>query len=275
MPMGINIRLYNVKVSYNALPSITFRYLYMTEIAQLIATIKRELKAQGLTYQDVARGLSLSEASVKRLFSSERLTVERLAQISQLLGFTLAELLQESSALAPRLSMLTEDQEARLVSNSRLLLVAVCAFNRWTLADIVAAYRISKAECLKQLLVLDRMGVIALLPGDRIRLGIARDFDWLPNGPIRHFFRREGLSDFLAGPFNQAHETLEFVHGMLTDSALAQLQLELRRLRSKFAALHEESASAPLNQRRGTGLLLASQEWEPAAFRQLRRPPVA
>jgi transcriptional regulator with XRE-family HTH domain len=65
----------------------------MTEIAQLITTIKRELKAQGLTYQDVARGLSLSEASVKRLFSSERLTVERLAQISQFLGFTLAELL--------------------------------------------------------------------------------------------------------------------------------------------------------------------------------------
>jgi transcriptional regulator with XRE-family HTH domain len=247
----------------------------MTEIAQLISTVKRELKAQGLTYQDVARGLSLSEASVKRLFSSERLTVERLAQISQFLGFTLAELLQESSSLTPRLSMLTEDQEARLVSNSRLLLVAVCAFNRWTVENIVTAYQIGTAECLKQLLALDRMGVIALMPGNRIRLCIARDFDWLPNGPIRRFFRREGLNDFLAGPFNQVHETLEFVHGMLTEAALAQLQLELRRLRNKFATLHEESAAAPLNQRRGTGLLLASQEWEPAAFRQLRRRPAA
>jgi hypothetical protein len=155
------------------------------------------------------------------------------------------------------------------------LLVAVCAFNRWTLDDIVAAYKIGTAECLKQLLTLDRMGVIALMPGNRIRLCIARDFDWLPDGPIRSFFRRESLNDFLAGPFNRTHETLEFVHGMLTDAALAQLQLELRRLRSKFAALHEESAAAPLNQRRGTGLLLANQEWEPAAFRQLRRRPAA
>lgn len=246
----------------------------MTEIAQLVATIKRELKAQGMTYHDVARALSLSEPSVKRLFSSERFTVERLVQISQFLGFTLSEILQESSSSVPQVSTLTENQEAQLVSNSKLLLVAVCAFNHWSVSDIVASYQMSKAECLKRLLVLDRMGVIALLPGDRIRLRIARDFDWLPSGPIRQFFRREGLTDFLAGRFDQPNETLEFTHGMLTEAALSQLQLELRRLRSKFAALHKECASAPLNQRRGTGLLLASQEWEPTAFQQLRRAPV-
>ena len=212
---------------------------------------------------------------MKRLFSSERFTVERLVQISQFLGFTLSEILQESSFSVPQLSTLTESQEAQLVSNGKLLLVAVCAFNHWSVADIVVSYQMSKAECLKRLLVLDRMGVIALLPGDRIGLCIARDFDWLPNGPIRQFFRREGLSDFLAGRFDQPNETLEFTHGMLTEAAFAQLQLELRRLRSKFAALHKESSTAPLNQRRGTGLLLASQEWEPTAFQQLRRSPIA
>ena len=66
------------------------------EIAHVIDTVKRQLKAQGKTYQDVARHLKLSEASVKRLFSSERFTVERLAEISGFLGFTLAELLPES-----------------------------------------------------------------------------------------------------------------------------------------------------------------------------------
>ena len=64
--------------------------------------------------------------------------------------------------------------------------------------------------------MLDRTGVIALFPGDRIRLCIAQNFDWLPNGPIRQFFRREGLSDFLAGRFDQPSETLAFTHGMLT-----------------------------------------------------------
>jgi hypothetical protein len=42
-------------------------------------------------------------------------------------------------------------------------------------------------------------------------------------------------------------------------------------LRSRFAQLHDESLTAPLAQRRGTGLLLALREWEPAGFACLRR----
>ena len=38
----------------------------MTETEQLVATVKRQLKRQRLTYHDVAKALRLSEASVKR-----------------------------------------------------------------------------------------------------------------------------------------------------------------------------------------------------------------
>ena len=209
----------------------------MPELAQLVVTIKRQLKRQGLRYRDVAGALDLSEPSVKRMFSSERFTVERLAQISALLGFTMAELLQVSAASAEQVHTLSEAQETQLVSDTSLLLVAVCALNHWSLDEMVAAYRMSRAECLKRLLVLDRMGIIALLPGDRVRLRVARDFDWLPRGPIRTYFVDQGLPDFLGSDFDQAGTSLEFTHGMLTGPALAEFQLELRRLRAKFAAL--------------------------------------
>lgn len=58
---------------------------------------------------------------------------------------------------------------------------------------------------------------------------------------------------------------------MLTESAPARMQAELRRLRQKFTELHEESLAAPLAKRRGGGLLLAMGEWEPAGFTKLRR----
>ena len=245
----------------------------MSEQAQLVATIKRQLKSQGFTYRDVAERLKLSEPSVKRLFSSERLTVDRLSHISAMLGYTMAELLQESAGAAARLRTLTEAQEAQLVADMKLLLVAVCAFNHWSPHDIVAAYRLTTPDCLKHLLALDRMGVIELLPGDRIRLRVARDFDWLPDGPIRRFFVGQGLSDFLDGGFNQPGQTLDFAHGMLTGPAEAEFLVELRRLRARLAALHTESATAPLSQRRGTGVLLAMREWEPRAFSAMRRDP--
>jgi transcriptional regulator with XRE-family HTH domain len=243
----------------------------MSEVTQLLTTIKRQLKVQGKTYRDVAGALGLSEASVKRLLTSDSFGVDRLVEISNLLGFTLAELAQEAALTGTRLHTLSEAQEKELVSDTKLLLVAVCALNHWTLADMLAVYRLTEAECVQKLLHLDRLHLIALMPGNRIRLNVARDFDWLPDGPIRSYFRTQGLADFLDGTFDRPDETLAFTHGMLTESALAAMQVELRRLRARFAELHEESLAAPLPKRRGSGLLLALREWEPAGFTALRR----
>jgi hypothetical protein len=109
------------------------------------------------------------------------------------------------------------------------------------------------------------------MPGNRIRLNVARDFDWLPDGPIRQYFRTQGLHEFIDSGFDGQEASLAFTHGMLTDSAIATLQTELRRVRARFAELHEESLASPLPKRRGSGLLLALREWEPAAFTALRR----
>jgi len=243
----------------------------MTEATQLISTIKKQLKRQGLTYRDVARALKLSEPSVKRLFASERFTVDRLVQVSNLLGYTLAELSKEAQAGQPRLSTLTEKQEREVVSDPKLLVVAVSALNHWTLDEIVAFYRVSHAECIKLLLRLDKLRIIDLLPGNRIRINVARDFDWLPHGPIRQYFQGRGLGDFLKSNFSDENESMTFVHGMYTEQAQAQIQDELRRLRQKFAELHEASLSTPLEKRSGVGLLLAMRKWEPTDFAKLRR----
>ena len=40
----------------------------MGQVTPLLNTLKRELKAQGLTYTEVAEQLNLSESSIKRLF---------------------------------------------------------------------------------------------------------------------------------------------------------------------------------------------------------------
>lgn len=243
----------------------------MTEIARLIATIKHELKSQGFTYKAVAETLGLSEASVKRLFSSNRLTVDRLAELGRMLGYTLAELTQASQAASATLRSLTHAQEIKLVADPKLLLTAVCLLNHWTLAEIVARYRLTAAECLHRALVLDRMGLVEVLPGNRVRLKISREFDWRPDGAIREFFVSKGQHEFLDAGFGAAMESHGFNQGMLTESARVQLMTELKRLRARFAALHDESIAAPLSRKRGIGLMLAMREWEPAVFSAMRR----
>lgn len=243
----------------------------MTETNQIIAAVRKQLKSQGMTYRDVAHALKLSEPSVKRLFASGRFTLDRLVQVSNLLGYTLAELSREALAGQPRLGKLTEQQEREVVSDPKLLLIAVCTLNHWTMDEILEIYNVDKAECIKYLLRLDKLRIIELLPGNRIRINVSRDFDWLPSGPIKQYFLNRGLGDFLKSSFSNENETMAFVNGMFTDQALAQITEEVQRLRRKIAELHEESLAAPLSKRSGVGLLLAMRHWEPEDFARLRR----
>lgn len=243
----------------------------MSEIGQLVRALKKRLKLQGITYRELASALGVSEPSVKRMFSTRRFTLERLVEISNILGFTLAELAQEAAVDERLVHTLSEVQESELVSDRKLLLVAICSLNHWTVKDIVATYRLTEAECIQRLAQLDRLRLIVLLPGNRIRLNVARDFDWRVRGPIRRFFREQGLHDFMGSDFAQDDEMMAFSHAMLTDAAIAKVLAELRKLRQRFAELHEESLAAPLAKRRGYGMLLAMRGWEIAAFGELRR----
>ena len=245
----------------------------MSELSTLLGEIRRQLKAQKRTYRDVAQHLGLSEPSVKRMFASGQLPADRLIRLCEMLGFTLTELSQLAASQAEPLRSLELAQEQKLVANPQLLLVAVCALNGWAMPEILARYEMTELACLQHLLALDRMGVIRLLPGNRIRATVARDFNWIADGPIQNFFRQTCLDDYLASgqAVDGANDGLLFLHAMLSPAALTELRQEISRLRKKFAELHRESLGLPLEHKTGVGLLLALRDWEPLPFRELRR----
>lgn len=243
----------------------------MNETTQLISTIKRQLKSQGITYRDVAKVLEISEPSIKRMFSSGTFSLNRLVQVCNMLGFTVAELARDAQVNQYKLNTLTEKQERDIVANSNLLVITVLVINHWTLRDIVDHYKFTEAECIKYLLQLVALRIIDLLPGNRIRLNVTRDFQWLPNGSIQQYFDNTGLNDFLQGGFAQDNETFTFIHGMFTEQTLMQARDELKNLRQKFSQLHEASLDAPMAKRYGAGMLMALRKWEPEILIKLKR----
>ena len=63
----------------------------MTGVARITEALKRCLKARGMTYASLAVALELSEASVKRLFSSGSFTLKRVEQICRVLDLDFLE----------------------------------------------------------------------------------------------------------------------------------------------------------------------------------------
>ena len=244
----------------------------MAQTAALIEALKRALKSKGITYARVARGLGLSETSVKRMFSKQDLTLKRLEQICELAGIDFAELSRLMVQERSQVSRLTAEQEKMIVSDKKLLLVALCVVSHWTLEQIVGTYEISQAECIRCLVRLDRLGVIELQPGNRIRLLISPTFSLLPGGPLQQFFKTHVQSEYLDSGFDAPDELMLFVSGSLSTGSGATIAARLRRVANEFSELNRDDSQLPLSERRGASLLCAIRPWEPEAFRELRRP---
>lgn len=245
----------------------------MQQTTALLDAAKAEMRRQGRTYAAAAQALGLSEASIKRLFSEKSFSLSRLEALCQWLGMELADLVQLMESRQQRVSQLTEDQERELVSDIRLLLMAHSLLNRWTFPEIIDTYTISETEGIRLLARLDRMGVIQLLPGNRVRLMISRHFHWLPDGPIQRFFEQHVQAEFFRSRFNGPGEGRIFLSGMLSRRSNEDIMQRLEKLAAEFNRLHREDESRPLEERFGTSLVLAMRPWEAEVFAGLRRKP--
>lgn len=243
----------------------------MSQAAALLKTLKRELKAQGMTYADVASRLELSESSIKRLFSESKISLGRLDALCQIAGMEISDLVQKMGEDRKRIDMLTEQQEREVAADPKLLLVAICVLNLWTFDEIIKIYELSEHECIQLLAKLDRLKLIELLPLNRFRLTVANDFRWIPNGPIQRFFRKEVQPGFMKSTFSGPGEKLVFRNGMLSRGSNATMMKKMDRLVAQFNELHDEDAGLPLEERFGSSLLVAIRPWEFSYFRELRR----
>lgn len=243
----------------------------MSSTLDLVTTIKKELKAAQMTYADLAAALGLAESSVKRMLSKGDMSLARVDAICRALKLDFAELARRVADAQPLLTELTAEQEHSVVSDKKLLLVAICVLSQWTLEQMSASYRLSEAECVKYLAQLDRLGIIELRPLNRYRLKLAKTFRWRPHGAVMNYFREHALLDYFAGGFDGAGEGLMLVHGSVSRT-LAPLFLErLQRVAQDFAHQHQTDQKLADQDREGYTLVLAMRSWEFEALHQLRR----
>ena len=245
----------------------------MAQTRQIVETLKRELKAQGVNYRQVADKLGLSEASIKRLFSEQTFTLDRLARICELLNLEISDLVRQMEKNLQLIEQLKLQQETELVSDVKPLLMAHFLMNKLTFEEIIAIYDISETEGIRLLARLDRMKIIELQPGNRVRLMIAKNFSLIPGGPIQQFYERTVQNEFFASHFNGRGEYRVYVSGMFSRDANAEIIRKIKHMAEDAHDLREDSESLPLADRYGCSLIMAIRPWEVRVFDELRRVP--
>ena len=243
----------------------------MAQTTPLINSLKTTLKAHGKNYADVARKLNLTEASVKRLFSQKSFSLQRLDEICQMMSLEISDLFRLMSEETRKITMLGEKEEKEIANDTTLLLVAVCVLNRWKFNEIVTHYSLSEVECIRNMVKLDSLRILELLPGNKYKLLIAANFKWRENGPIQRYYQSKVESDFFDSRFDKQNERLIVLNGMLAHESATILQRKLEKLSREFDELNVDDVELDLEHRHGTTMVLALRQWEYGLFRELKR----
>jgi DNA-binding Xre family transcriptional regulator len=243
----------------------------MTTSTRIIDTLKRQLKVRGLTYKALAEGLDLSESAVKHMFSTGNFSLRRLDDVCAILELDIGDLVTISESQEQKIEQLSDENEQAIVADARLLLVAYCLINYWTFDEIVERYDISPADGLKYLRQLDRMRVIELQPGDRVRMLVANNFSWRKNGAIERFFRSHVQAEFFSHNFQDDYSVRVVKNGMLTQRSQIQLIERLKAMGDLFDDTAWDERKLSATERRGTTMVLAIRHWFFEGFRHLER----
>ncbi len=239
--------------------------------AFIVDAIKRRLKAQGITYQALARSLRVSEPTVKRDLARGDFSLSRLDEICNILGVSVADLANEEPPRELRITRFTDKQERALVSDPKLMLLTYLLVNRWPLEEITGAVDLDENDIVRLLLRLDDIGIVRFRPPRGVQLLTARNFAWRKDGPAHEYFLQRLVPDYFRAPFDGAGDEFFFVAGSLSQASRARFKAALNRISAEFEELARQDARLPVTERHGCTAILALRDWRFSQFARYRR----
>jgi len=243
----------------------------MSECAQIIAVLKRSLRARGTTYRQLAKAVGLSEASIKRIFAEETFSLARLEQICTALGLSIVEV----ARMAAQQTMaggqqLTIEQEEVLASDAQLLACFHLLLNGRQAPAIAAELNLTERELRRLLLRLDAVKLVELQPKMKTRLRTSNVISWRSNGPVRRLYEQQVKTEFLHAEFTGRNELINFGSAELSDASARILIRKAEALARDFAELAALDAGSSDKERRSMGFLLALRPWVFSMYDGLR-----
>jgi len=239
---------------------------------RIIIALKRALRARGITYAMLAREISLSEPSVKRILSRGSLSLPRLEKICEATGISLEELVRPiSGAPAETSSTLTAAQESALAADPQLLGCFYLLTNGHAPREVAAELGADEKLLRRWLVKLDNLGLVELRAKLTARLRVRAPISWREDGPIRKTYEHQVREEFMRSGFSAQDECLHFRSAELSEASRQVLQRKISRLTADFNELAELDRHLPGREKRSVALLAACRPWVFSMFDGLRK----
>lgn len=248
----------------------------MNETKNLLETLKRCLRARGVTYHKLGRALGLSESSVKRLFADESFTLARLEKVCGALDMSVGDLVRMAAGTREAQTFsLTLEQERTLASDASLLALFYLLLNG---RSAEAAERRLGLNAKAMRAFLGRLVEARLIEVDakgKVRLHARLPIAWRPDGPVRKLYERQVRAEFLQGSFGANNEALTFHSAELSPASVRILLRKVDKLAADFADLAALDVHLPARDKTSIALLMACRPWVFSMFSAYRAKAAA
>ena len=236
----------------------------------IVETLKKVLKARGMTYADLALALRVSTPTIKRLFSQRTFTLERLEEILKVLELDFHELARMSHGRRSGPAELSVEQESALAKDARLFSVFWLLCNEWRFDEIVSEFRLGAAQITSYFARLERLRLIDWRPGNRARLRVPKHYVWRTGGPLRKAYGLKVVTEFMRARFEAPHDAFHFEAQELSAESAIVVKRRLERVAAEINELVEIDAATPAKRRVTLGVLLACRPWSISIVHALR-----
>ena len=236
----------------------------------IVETLKKVLKARGMTYADLALALRVSTPTIKRLFSQRTFTLERLEEILKVLELDFHELARMSHGRRSGPAELSAEQENALAKDARLFSVFWLLCNEWRFDEIVSEFRLGAAQITSYFARLERLRLIDWRPGNRARLRVPKHYVWRTGGPLRKAYGLKVVTEFMRARFDAPHDAFHFEAQELSAESAIVVKRRLERVAAEINELVEIDAATPAKKRVTLGVLLACRPWSISIVHALR-----
>jgi DNA-binding Xre family transcriptional regulator len=233
----------------------------MTESKVLVRTLRQTLSARGIRYRELAKGLRVSEATVKRTFSRGAIDLDRLSAICQFLDISFLDLAKLAEENQPaNTARLTLAQEEALASDAELFYL-FCLLAKGTSIVAIRRRKLWDERTLeKKIQALAKWKLVEWVSKTEVRARTTKNFECNSNGPIYRAYGKSLKDDFLADDFNEDSEYFAFATLALAPSTRRDFAVRLRNLVRDFRNL--ESAEKPSSERpEHVGLIIGFRPW--------------
>ena len=238
-----------------------------TDQALLLAELKGVLRDRNIRYRDIAERLKLSETTIKRNLAGRGLSLATLEAVCVIAGIRLIDLAEMAARRSnAKACVLTAEQEQGLADDPFVAFIFLLLRYDWSPQDIQKEFCLNEPNLILHLRRLERLRLLDLFPGNRVRLLTVRYPEWLPGGPLRRAVDDSMRMHFEKMDFHDRRSVWELETVKLSAGSIAKLRQMIATLAHRMRDLAAEDRSLPLNHTEWYSMLCAAQPTDPRVF---------